>query len=345
MADYTLAQLAEYLQAELKGDGSIRITGLGSLQTATTGQVSFLSSPAYVAHLETTRASAVVLHPAQAQDFAGAALVMNNPYLGFARLSQLFAPPRPAAGIRHHSAVIDPTAELHPSVHVGAGAVIEAGCHIAADVVIGALCYIGADCEIDEGTLLHPRVTLYHQTRIGKRCILHSGAVLGSDGFGFAPTSGDWEKIAQLGRVLVADQVEIGANCTIDRGALEDTVIGRDTKLDNLIHLAHNVSIGEHTMIAACTGVAGSTRIGSRCLIGGHSGITGHIEICDHVQLTGQSMVIGSITQPGSYSSGTGSLPSKQWRKSAARFRQLDELSRKLQQLIKSNSKTEADNP
>ena len=330
-----LEQLAQQLQAQLKGPADRLITGLASLDSATSEQLSFLSDPRYAVHLQTTRAGAVILHPKQAENFAGAALIMEQPYLGYARASQLFAPPRPQAGYRHPSAVIDSDASLDISVHVGPGAVIESGCEIAAGAVIGAQCYLGKGVKIGSNTLLHPRVTLYAGTQVGQDCILHSGCVIGCDGYGFAPKPQGWEKIAQLGRVIIEDEVEIGANTAIDRGALGNTHLARGVKIDNLVHLAHNVQVGERTLITACVGVAGSTRIGADCMFGGNSGIAGHIEIGDGVQVTGMGMITGSIHEPGVYSSGTGLQPNKEWRKSAVRFRQLDELHQKVRQLEK----------
>ena len=335
MPTFTLAQLAEQLGAELQGDAQLEISGLATLETARADQVSFLSNPRYTVFLKSTQAGAVIIKPEQAEDFAGNALVMGNPYLGFARLTHLFDDPKPDAGQRHPSAIIAESAQLHPSVHVGPGAVIEEGCELAAGVVIGAQSYLGKDCLIDENTQLNPRVTVYRRTQIGKDCIIHSGAVIGADGFGFAPTGQGWEKIAQLGNVIIEDQVEIGANSTIDRGALGDTRIERNVKIDNHVMIAHNVQVGQGTAMAAFVGISGSTKIGANCLLGGSSGYAGHISICDNVQITGMGMVTGNITEPGTYSSGTGLLPSKQWRKSAVRFRQLDELNQKVRHLEK----------
>lgn len=335
MKTFTLAELADYLQADLQGDPQHGIKGLASLELAQSDQISFLSNAKYAAYLQQSKAGAVLLRAEQAAGYQGNTLVLKNPYLGFAKLSRLFDDARPAAGSCHPSAVIAADARVHASAHIGPGVVIESGCEVQAGVVIGAHSVLSQGCVIGENTQLHPRVTLYRRVRIGKDCIIHSGAVLGCDGFGFAPTGGDWEKIAQLGNLIIEDQVEIGANTTIDRGALGDTVIGRDVKIDNLVHLAHNVRIGEHTAIAACAGIAGSTEVGANCLLGGSTGIAGHLKIGDGVQITGMGMVTGSITEPGVYSSGTGLLPSNQWRKSAVRFRQLDEIHQKIRTLEK----------
>lgn len=333
MKTFTLAELASYLGAEVHGNSEHQITGIGSLKSATNQQVSFLSNPKYTSHLKASQAGAVLLKPNQVENFAGNSLLLANPYLGFAKLSHLFDDDLPTSGEVHPSAIIAADTEIHPSVHIGPGVVIEAGCKLAAGVILGAHSVIAKDCIIGENTRLYPRVTLYRRVKIGKDCIIHSGAVIGSDGFGFAPTGGDWLKIAQLGKVIIEDQVEIGANSTIDRGAIGDTLISRDVKIDNLVHLAHNVKVGEHTALAAFVGVSGSTEIGANCLLGGHSGFAGHIEIADQVQFTGMAMVTGSVKESGVYSSGTGLLPSREWRKSAVRFRQLEELNLKVRNL------------
>ncbi|WP_114417299.1 UDP-3-O-(3-hydroxymyristoyl)glucosamine N-acyltransferase [Marinospirillum perlucidum] len=339
METFTLAYLADYLDAELRGEPEQIISGLGSLENATSEQISFLSNPKFAAYLQTSQAGAVLLKPEQADSFSGNALLLQDPYRGFARLSHLFDDPKPEAGFRHPTAVIDASAQLDPSVHVGPGAVIEAGCQLAAGVIIGAQCYLGKDCRINENTQLYPRVTLYRRVQVGKNCIIHSGSVIGSDGYGFAPTRQGWEKIAQLGSVVIEDQVEIGANAAIDRGALGNTHISRDVKIDNLVHLAHNVKVGEHTAITAQVGVAGSTEIGANCMFGGQTGIAGHIKVADGVQATGMSMITGSLNKGGVYSSGTGLQPSNEWRKSAVRFRQLDELHQKIRRLEKQLAK------
>ena len=335
MASFTLATLAEKIGAELRGPAERIITGLGTLEAANGQEVSFLSNPRYTPYLQSTQAGAVLLTEEAAKNFAGNALIVANPYLSFAHLTHLFDDPWPEPGQRHPSAIIHPDARLDPSVVVGPGAVIEADCHLAAGVVVSAQCFIGKECQLGENTLLHPRVTLYRRTRIGSNCILHSGAVIGADGFGFAPTGQGWEKIAQLGQVIIEDQVEIGANTSIDRGALGATRIGRNVKIDNHVMIGHNVQVGENTAMAAFVGISGSTKIGANCLLGGSSGYAGHISICDNVQITGMGMVTGNITTPGTYSSGTGLLPGKQWRKAAVRFRQLDELNQKVRQLEK----------
>lgn len=334
-ACWTLADLAARVDAQLIGDGTQVVTGLATLQDANPDQLSFLANSQYRKYLADSQAGAVLLTEADAQAFKGNALVVANPYLAYARLSHLFDPkPRPSAGI-HPSAVIAADAQVDPSASIGAGAVVEAGAVIGADVMLGAQCYVGARSRIGAGGWLASRVTLYHDVIIGDRVVIQSGAVVGSEGFGFAGDAGQWQKIAQIGGVRIGNDVEIGANTTIDRGALSDTRIGDGVKLDNQIQIAHNVQIGDYTAMAACVGISGSTRIGRHCTIAGGVGMVGHIEICDNVFVSGMTMVTRSITEPGAYSSGTAMQTSADWKKSAARFRQLDSLAKRVQQLEK----------
>ncbi|MBP5948699.1 UDP-3-O-(3-hydroxymyristoyl)glucosamine N-acyltransferase [Pseudomonas iridis] len=330
-----LGQLAEFLGATLRGDAEKQITGLATLQEAGPAQLSFLANPQYRKFLAGSQAAALLLKEADAEGFAGNALVVPDPYLAYARISHLFdSKPKATAGI-HPSAVIAADAVVDPTASIGAFVVIEAGARIGAQVTLGAHCVIGARSEIGEGGWLAPRVTLYHDVRIGKRVVIQSGAVIGGEGFGFANEKGIWQKIAQIGGVTIGDDVEIGVNTAIDRGALADTVIGNGVKLDNQIQIAHNVQVGDHTAMAACVGISGSTKIGKHCMLAGGVGLVGHIDICDNVFLTGMTMVTHSITEPGAYSSGTAMQPAAEWRKSAARIRQLDEIARRLKQLEK----------
>ncbi len=332
---YTLRQLAERLGAELRGNPELLISGLATLQDAQPEQLSFLANVQYKKYLADTKAGAVILHPTEVEGFSGNCLVIANPYLAYAQLSHLFdRKPLPKAGI-HPSALVAEDAFVDPTASVGAYAVIESGVSIGAGVVIGAHCFIGARSQIGENGWLAPRVTLYHDVRVGKRVVIQSGAVIGGEGFGFANHQGQWKKIAQLGGVSIGDDVEIGANTTIDRGALADTIISNGVKLDNQIMIAHNVQIGEHTAMAACVGISGSTKIGRHCTIAGGVGMVGHIEVCDNVFVTGMTMVTRSITEPGAYSSGTAMQPAAEWRKSAARIRHLDDMARRLQLLEK----------
>lgn len=332
---FTLGQLATRLGATLRGAADKAISGLATLQEAGPDQLSFLANPQYRKYLPDCRAGAVLLTTADADSFGGDALIVANPYLAYAQLSHLFdRKPQALAGV-HPTALVAADAQVDGSASIGAYAVIEAGARIAAGVTVGAHCVIGARSLIGEGGWLAPRVTLYHDVRIGKRVVIQSGAVIGGEGFGFANEKGVWQKIAQLGGVVIGDDVEIGANTTIDRGALADTLIGNGVKLDNQIMIAHNVQIGDNTAMAGCAGISGSTKIGKNCMIAGGVGMVGHIEVCDGVFVTGMTMVTRSITEPGSYSSGTAMQPAGEWRKSAARIRQLDDMARRLQQLEK----------
>ncbi|OBS39379.1 UDP-3-O-(3-hydroxymyristoyl)glucosamine N-acyltransferase [Pseudomonas syringae pv. syringae] len=330
-----LGQLAEFLGATLRGDKDIEITGLATLQEAGPGQVSFLANPKYRKLLVDTQATAVLLKPADAEGYTGNALMVPDTYLAYARISHFFDPkPKSSAGV-HPTAVIAADALIDPAASIGAFAVIESGVRIAAGVTIGAHCFIGARCVIGEGGWLAPRVTLYHDVRIGKRVVIQSGAVLGGEGFGFAQDKGIYHKVAQIGGVTLGDDVEVGVNTAIDRGALADTRIGNGVKLDNQIQIAHNVQVGDHTAMAACVGISGSTKIGKHCMLAGGVGLVGHIDICDGVYITGMTMVTHSITEPGSYSSGTAMQPADEWRKSAARLRKIDDMARRLQKLEK----------
>jgi UDP-3-O-[3-hydroxymyristoyl] glucosamine N-acyltransferase len=246
--------------------------------------------------------------------------------------------PTARAGV-HPSAIIAASARVATSASVGPGVVIEEEAVIGENVVLGAHTYVGARSSIGNDGWLAPRVTLYHDVSIGERVVIQSGAVLGGEGFGFAKQDGEWLKIAQIGGVTIGDDVEIGANTTIDRGALDDTRIGNDVKLDNQIMIAHNVEIGDHTAMAACVGISGSTKVGRNCMLAGGVGLVGHIDICDNVFVTGMTMVTHSITQPGAYSSGTAMQTAGDWKKNAVRFRQLDDMAKRIRALEKNNKK------
>ena len=339
MQSVRLADVVTALGGELSGDPQLVIDRIGTLESATPSTLSFLSQAKYQAQLATTRAGCVIVAPSMhsAAVVRGAVIVTPDPYLYFARLTQWWARrTRPAAtqGV-HPSAVIDPAAELSRGVSVGALAVIEAGAVIGERAVIGAQCFVGRGAHIGESTRLAPHVTVGFDCVLGARCIVHRGVVIGADGFGFAPTEGRWEKIDQLGAVRIGDDVEIGANTCIDRGALDDTVIGDGVKLDNLIQIGHNVRVGAHTAMAGCVGVAGSAVIGAHCMIGGAAGIVGHIEIADNVQISAGTIVTRSIAKPGLYS---GLFPfddNASWEKNAATLRQLHALRERLRALEK----------
>lgn len=332
---YTLVELATFLNAEYRGDPAVQVVGIAPLHKAQVEQLSFLHDKKYQDALVNTKAGIVILNSKMAENFSGNALLVDNPYVAYAKVSTLFdQSPQGEVGI-HSSAIIHPRAKIHPSASIGPYCVIEAEVVIEESVQIGPHCVLGERAHIGAGTRLWAQVVLYHGTQVGKRCIIHSGVVLGSDGFGIAKEDGKWTKILQLGNVMLGDDVEVGAGCTIDRGAVEDTIIEEGVKLDNQIQIAHNVRIGAHTAIAACTGIAGSTTIGEHCIIGGGSGFAGHITVAPNTAVTGMSMVTKSIHKPDIYSSGTGVLTNKEWRKNAVRFRQLDELAKRLQKLEK----------
>ena len=328
-----LGELARRIGAELAGDGDVEITGVANLRHAGPGELSFLADTRYLDHLLGTRAEAVILAPAHRAECPTHALLIENPYAAYARAAQCLHPmPDVEPGIAP-SAIIDASAVIDPAASVAAGAVIEAGSRIEAGAFVGPGCLIGPDCIVGRDCRLMGRVTLVTRVRLGRRVLIHPGAVIGGDGFGFAKEGGRWIKIPQLGGVVIGDDCEIGCNTTIDRGALDDTVLEDGVKLDNLIQIAHNVRIGEDTAIAGCTGIAGSARIGRRCAIGGGVGIVGHLEICDDVQLTGMTYVTQAIDRPGTYSSGVPMEPYGAWRRNYTRIKQLDEMAKRLRRL------------
>lgn len=331
---YTLNELANAIGATVKGHGDCKIHNIASIVNAQPGEISFLADRKYQKYLTQTKASALLLDKKLAKNCPINALIMPNPKLGFIKLLALLRPEvRPKPGI-HPTAVIGENCQIDPIVHVGAYAVIEDEVVIGSRTIIGAGTSIGRGSQLGVDCCLYNRVTLYHHTIMGDRNILHSGVVIGADGFGLAQDEQRrWIKIPQVARVVIGDDVEIGANTTIDRGALEDTVIGNGVKLDNLIMIGHNVRIGDHTAIAGCAGIAGSTTIGRHCMIGAGAGLNGHIDICDNVVITGMGMIQKSITKPGVYSSGTGMQPSREWHKSVIRFWQLEELAKRLKRL------------
>lgn len=342
----TLARLAERFGLVLKpkhtDDSNTVVTGLATLEDAVAGQVAFLDADRYRPQLPYTRASAVVLHAADESLSPCAALISEQPRAAYVALAEFFhRDAQPSAGI-HPTAVMGTHVQLAPNVSIAPYCVIGNNVILGEGVSLGAGCVVGDDTVIGAYSRCWPKVTIYHGSRIGEHVVVHSGTVIGSDGFGYLPVAEGWRKIPQLGRVVIHDRVEIGANTVIDRGALGDTVIGKGVILDNLIQIAHNVRIGDYTAIAACTGIAGSTTIGQRCSIGGGTGIAGHINITDDVIITGMGMITGSIKKPGVYSSGTGYQANTEWRKSVARFYQLDTLFRRvfsLEKLIKQFTK------
>ena len=322
------SELATRFGLELRGPDR-EVAGVGTLADADETRLGFLANPRYRSQLAGTRAGVVVLREADADAFNGTALIARDPYVAFARIAALFeSQPARDAGI-HPSTAIDATATVDASAHVGPFVSIGARSTIGAGCFIGPGCLIGEDCHLDAGCELQARVTLLTRVRLGKRVRILPGAVLGAAGFGMAMDAGRWVNVPQLGGVVVGDDCEIGANTTIDRGALGDTVLEEDVRLDNQIQVGHNVHIGAHTAMAGCAAVAGSARIGRHCLVGGAAGILGHLEICDRVMITAMSLVTHSIREPGEYSSGTPLMDNRSWRKSAARFKQLDDIARR----------------
>ena len=330
-ASFTAASLAERFGLRLHGEGGKAVNGVGTLAAATAGQLSFLANPRYRAQLASTLAGVVVLREEDIAHCPTTALVAPDPYVAFARIAGLFeAKPARTPGI-HPTAVIANDALVAAGASIGPHASIGARSRIGDGAVIGAGCVIGEDCEVGDGCELVARVTLVTRVRLGQRVLIHPGAVIGADGFGIAMDHGHWLKVPQLGGVLIGDDCEIGANTTIDRGALGDTVLEEDVRLDNQIQVGHNVRIGAHTAMAGCSAVAGSASIGRHCLVGGGAGILGHLEVCDRVVITAMALVTHSIREPGEYSSGTPLMDNRSWRKSAARFKQLDTIARRLQ--------------
>jgi UDP-3-O-[3-hydroxymyristoyl] glucosamine N-acyltransferase len=326
----TLGELAGRFGLTVAGDPATAIDGIGTLAGAGPGQLAFLANPSYRRQLADTRAGAVVLRADDAAAAPVPALVAADPYAAFARIAALFEPPVAIQAGIHPSAVVDPTAQVHAGAAIGPLACIGARTRIEAGAVVGPGCVIGEDCVVGEGCELVARVTLVRRVRLGRRVRVHPGAVLGADGFGLAMDAGRWLKVPQLGGVEVGDDCEIGANTCIDRGAIEDTVLEEDVRLDNLIQVGHNVRIGAHTAMAGCVAVAGSAKIGRYCLIGGGAGIVGHIEIADKVRVGAMSLVTHGLSEPGEYTSGTPIQPAKEWRRNAARFKQLDAMARKM---------------
>jgi UDP-3-O-[3-hydroxymyristoyl] glucosamine N-acyltransferase len=330
---HSLAALAERFGLALQGDGDVRIGGVATLAGAGEGQLAFLANPRYAPQLADTGAAAVVIAPAQADGCPVPALLADDPYVAFAKIAALFEKrPAPRPGI-HPTAVVADSARVAPGASIGPLCVIEDEAVVEDGAVIGAHCIIGPRCTVGAQTRLSARVTLVADVRLGRRVLIHPGAVLGADGFGIAFDRDHWIKVPQLGGVRVGDDCEIGANTTIDRGALEDTVLEEDVRLDNQIQIAHNVHVGAHTAMAGCAAVAGSARIGRWCLIGGNAGILGHMEVVDRVTVTAKSLVTHSIREPGEYSSGVPLQNNRAWRRNAARFKHLDDLARQLKAL------------
>ncbi len=342
MFEVRTGELVSQLGGELLGDAGLMLRGIASLEAASPHDIGFLSNPRYLTLLQQSAAGCVIVGPGQREAGAArpSAIVSTDPYLYYARLTQWWAlrTRKPASFGVHPSAVVEPGALIHDEASIGALAHVGEGAVVGRGAVIGPQCHVGAHAVVGEFTRLAAQVVVGERCRIGARCILHGGAVVGADGFGFAPVEGRWEKIEQLGAVDIGDDVEIGANSCVDRGALQDTVLERGVKLDNLVHIAHNVRVGAHTAMAACVGIAGSTRIGAFCTFAGQAGVVGHVQICDHVHVGAACAVTRSITKPGSYG---GLFPFDEngvWDKNAATLRQLYALRGRVRALESKNT-------
>lgn len=329
----TLSEIANKLNVEFVGDGNCSVERVSDIANAQAGSITFVSDSKYKKHLLETKASVVILNAGLKEQCNVPCIVTDQPRLVYAKVAHLLHP-QPVKSTKISSrALIHESVKLGDDVGVEEGVIIQRDSHIAADTFIGAGVVIGENVVIGSRVKIYPNVTILDRCVIGDDCILHSGVVIGADGFGFVPDNGEYLKIPQIGRVLIGNNVEIGANTTIDRGAIDDTVIGNGVKIDNQIQIAHNVTIGDHTVISAATAIAGTTKIGKHCLIGGCVAIRDHVEITDNVIITGRTLVSKSIAEPGSYSSSTPIDETINWRKNSARFRSLDVLARRVKQL------------
>jgi UDP-3-O-[3-hydroxymyristoyl] glucosamine N-acyltransferase len=342
---YSLREIKERLGGEISGDPGTEVSWVATLESAAPGSIAFFANDRYLSQLKATRASAVIVGESMRNATRLPRIVCANPYAYFARVSALLNPassPRPGV---HASAVLADPAAIAGDAEIGPCAVIGRGVTIGAGCMIGAGCCIGDEVTIGAGSRLYPNVTVYHGCRIGERVILHSGVVIGADGFGIAMDEGRWLKVPQIGGVVIGNDVEIGANTTVDRGALDDTVIEEGVKLDNQIQIGHNVHIGAHTAIAACAGIAGSAKIGRYCRIGGASGIVGHITIADNVEISTYTLVTKSITEPGTYTGAYVFERHSDWRKNAVQLRHLAKLAERVRNLEDKRAKPKRSKP
>jgi UDP-3-O-[3-hydroxymyristoyl] glucosamine N-acyltransferase len=342
---YSLREIARRFGGEIAGDADFEVHRVATLENAAPDSIAFLANARYLAQLKATRAGAVIVGEAGRGATRLPRIVCANPYAYFARVSALFNPAPVARAAAHATAVIDASARVARDAEIGPCAVIERGASIGAGCVIGAGCFVGEGVVIGAGTRLYPNVSVYHGCAIGCRVILHAGVVIGADGFGIAWDEGRGIKVPQIGRVVIGDDVEIGANTTVDRGALDDTVIEDGVKLDNQIQVGHNVRIGAHTAIAACTGIAGSAKIGRNCRIGGASGIAGHITIADGVEISTYTLITKSIDRPGTYTGAYAFEPHRDWLRNAAQLRHLAELARRIRELEKKSKQPKRSKP
>lgn len=333
MMGKTLAQIAQAIGGEVKGDGNVVISQMGDLGKAHAHQLSFLSNAKFSKDLSTTKAGGVILREQDAQNYSGNAIIVKDPYVGFAKAAQLLdSTPVQAIGISQ-SACVDERAKVGENVSIGPGAVISANAIVSDNVTVGANCFVGEYAVLGAGVNLRANVTIYHRVELGQNVSVHSGTVIGCDGFGYANEMGNWIKIPQTGTVIIGEGTEIGANCAIDRGAIGNTIIGQNCIIDNLVHIAHNVEIGDHSCICGATGIAGSAILGKYVVVAGQCAINGHVTIADKVQITGQSMVTKSIKEAGVYSSGMPVAPNKQWQKNTVQLRQIGKLVERVKSL------------
>ncbi len=334
---YTLGEVADKLELTFSGDADLPITGLAPLESAHTGQLTYVTGNKFLDQLRASKAAAVICPEDLLEECPGAYLVSASPYLSYARASRLMdTAPVPEPGV-HATAVLADDVVLGSDVSIGPLATVEQGAVLGDGVIIGAGAHIGANVQLGDRCRIYPRAVIYHGVTFGRDCTVHSQTVIGADGFGWAPGPDGWEKIHQLGSVVIGDRVDIGASSTIDRGAMDDTVIGDGVIIDDQVHIAHNCRIGKNTAIAGCVGIAGSTIIGENCTFAGQVGISGHLEICDGAHFTGQARITRSIPQPGSYGSGTPLQPTREWARNATRFTQLDALNKRVKALEEKN--------
>lgn len=338
---FKLGDIIARLGGELLGDPQAQVVQVATLKSAGPQHISFFAQGKYREELARTHAGAIVVAEAERDATSLPRIVCSDPYLYFAQVSLMLNPSEPVRPGVHATAIIAADAQIDPSAQIDAGCVIDARVRIGANAMIGAGAVVGADCSIGADSRLYPRVTLYPRCELGRRVTVHAGAVIGADGFGYAPQNGHWLKIPQIGRVLIGDDVEIGANTSIDRGALDDTVIEEGVKLDNQIQIGHNVHIGAHSAVAGCAGIAGSTTIGRHCMIGGAAMIGGHLQIADHVVVSGGTWVTRSIDTPGMYLSVIPATPSREWRRTVALLRGLDRMNERLRALERNEGKNE----
>jgi UDP-3-O-[3-hydroxymyristoyl] glucosamine N-acyltransferase len=332
---YTLADIAQHIGAQVQGDGAKIIDGMASLGSATASKLCFIMAAKYLSLLPNSKAGAVIISPELTAQCTIDALIVKNPHLAYARAAKLFVKANSIPVGIHSSVIVGEDCTLPKTVRIAPGVVIGNHVQLGEHVIIGANSILGDDVVMGAHTELKANVTIYHDVSLGEHCLVQSGTVIGSDGFGNVKDGAKWVTIPQLGTVRIGNHVEIGANATIDRGALDDTIIADGVRIDNLIQIAHNVQIGENTAIAAQSGIAGSAIVGKNCLISGDVTINGHVTVCDNVILTGRAMITNSIDEPGVYSSGTGFFKNMEWRKIVARLRHLDKLARTVSKLEK----------